>query len=128
MCLEILLINTTPEFWLRADPPTGETVLHAAVQAPECVRLILEYATRTFGSHMIKDFVNIVCEAGQTALLRAVAGGVLREGHVGHVCVPQVEAVPKGAVTFPPPTGILYFPHSPEQCPVQWVLRTIAQK
>ena len=32
--------------------------------------------------------------------------------------------------TTPPPprTGIPYFPYSPEQWPVQWVLRTIAQK
>ena len=28
----------------------------------------------------------------------------------------------------PPRTGIPYFPYSPEQWPVQWVLRTIAQK
>ena len=28
----------------------------------------------------------------------------------------------------PPGTGIPYFPYSPEQWPVQWVLRTIAQK
>ena len=27
-----------------------------------------------------------------------------------------------------PRTGIPYFPYSPEQWPVQWVLRTIAQK
>ena len=28
----------------------------------------------------------------------------------------------------PPRMGIPYFPYSPEQWPVQWVLRTIAQK
>ena len=33
-----------------------------------------------------------------------------------------------GNDTKPPPrTGIPYFPYSPEQWPVQWVLRTIAQ-
>ena len=35
----------------------------------------------------------------------------------------------RGAFCTPPPrTGIPYFPYSPEQWPVQWVLRTIAQK
>ena len=34
-----------------------------------------------------------------------------------------------GTSSQPPPrTGIPYFPYSPEQWPVHWVLRTIAQK
>ena len=33
-----------------------------------------------------------------------------------------------GCYNPPPRTGIPYFPYSPKQWPVQWVLRTIAQK
>eukprot|EP00667_Euglena_gracilis_P010712 EG_transcript_10920 len=70
-CIALLLLHTPANHWLRTDP-SGETVLHTATAAPECVRLVMDACSQHFGREMMRDFMNVVCDAGETALIRAV--------------------------------------------------------